>query len=298
MNHTETSDDSASMFRATMPNFIDDMTEQILRNQYPLHFACRNGDEEQLKRLLESKQHFVYEEDGLRGWTPMHWAAFSGSLGCLRALGCQPMNLDTISSRSGVTSIHVAAQAGHARCLRWLLQCGISCIQQDFKGDTPLHKAAHSGSLDCVILLVAHGASLSLRNHSGHAPSEVAEMNKHQECAMYLQQALHALQTGVVAPCHSNNPLILMNGEPIYESQNKPDCSRLTLQAGEDQEMEMGEEALDNAVCQEGRICSCRKESVAPSDQGMMRTGAASKDSDALKIAQPASMELTTTTTS
>lgn len=68
---------------------------------------------------------------------------------------------------------------------------------------------------------------------------------------MYLQQALHALQTGVVAPCHSNNPLILMNGEPIYESQNKPDCSRLTLQAGEDQEMEMGEEALDNAVCQE-----------------------------------------------
>ncbi|PVD34816.1 hypothetical protein C0Q70_06094 [Pomacea canaliculata] len=282
MNHTETSDDSASMFRATMPNFIDDMTEQILRNQYPLHFACRNGDEEQLKRLLESKQHFVYEEDGLRGWTPMHWAAFSGSLKCLMLLSKHGFSCDITNLRLNQSPAHIAATSGTSFCLKWLLLCGAAIGRQDFKGDTPLHKAAHSGSLDCVILLVAHGASLSLRNHSGHAPSEVAEMNKHQECAMYLQQALHALQTGVVAPCHSNNPLILMNGEPIYESQNKPDCSRLTLQAGEDQEMEMGEEALDNAVCQEGRICSCRKESVAPSDQGMMRTGAASKDSDAL----------------
>nr|KAG5706314.1 hypothetical protein BaRGS_026096 [Batillaria attramentaria] len=40
-------------------------------------------DEERVKALLQSGCD-VYQEDGLRGWTPMHWAAAAGSCGILK----------------------------------------------------------------------------------------------------------------------------------------------------------------------------------------------------------------------
>ncbi|KAK7496573.1 hypothetical protein BaRGS_00012225 [Batillaria attramentaria] len=79
MFNQSNTDQTRRMYDVTMPNRVDDMTEQILRNHYPLHLACRDADEERVKALLQSGCD-VYQEDGLRGWTPMHWAAAAGSV--------------------------------------------------------------------------------------------------------------------------------------------------------------------------------------------------------------------------
>ena len=54
--------------------------EDIIKSQYPLHRACRDGDVETLSLLLMEGQHGVYVEDSFYGWTPAHWAAHFGKV--------------------------------------------------------------------------------------------------------------------------------------------------------------------------------------------------------------------------
>ncbi len=55
-------------------------SEEILRSQFPLHRACRDGDIEEFSRLLTEAQNGIYEEDSFYGWTPAHWAAYFGKV--------------------------------------------------------------------------------------------------------------------------------------------------------------------------------------------------------------------------
>ena len=55
-------------------------SEDIFCKQYPLHHACREGDLEKLTSLLSAGAINFYEEDGLYGWTPVHWAAHFGKV--------------------------------------------------------------------------------------------------------------------------------------------------------------------------------------------------------------------------
>lgn len=65
------------MYQAAMANRIDQMTEDILQKHFPLHAACMRGDCELVKQLLCGGFH-ADQEDGMRSWTPMHWAAYGG----------------------------------------------------------------------------------------------------------------------------------------------------------------------------------------------------------------------------
>ncbi len=55
-------------------------TEEILKSNFPLHRACRDGDVETLSLLLVEAQHGIYVEDSFYGWTPAHWAAYFGKV--------------------------------------------------------------------------------------------------------------------------------------------------------------------------------------------------------------------------
>ncbi|KAK7097018.1 ankyrin repeat domain-containing protein 10-like isoform X2 [Littorina saxatilis] len=227
------------MYRAAMANNIDEMTEELLRNHYPLHHACMVGDERRVGELLSNGCFDVYQEDGCRAWTPMHWAAFSGHLGCLREIGHRPGSLDVRNSQTGETPTHVAALEGHAPCLHWLLQRGNGYAQQDHLGDTPLHKAARLGNIDCIKILTSHGPALSIFNQSGQTPLDIAAVNGHLECKAFLEQAASSQHSSFFP---SSSSPILMNGEGIYQRQKLPSIGSLAAEHGSDQDMEMGEE--------------------------------------------------------
>lgn len=52
----------------------------LLHAQFPVHRASRDGDLEALSILMSSGNCDFYEEDYVNGWTPVHWAAFSGKV--------------------------------------------------------------------------------------------------------------------------------------------------------------------------------------------------------------------------
>ncbi|XP_052796618.1 ankyrin repeat domain-containing protein 10-like isoform X3 [Mya arenaria] len=170
------------------------VTEDILKRNFPIHRACRDGDIDHLTSLLSAGEVDLYEEDDFYGWTPIHWAAYFGKLACLRRLintletngvrGCE-----IVSSRFSQTPAHLCAFGGHSQCLYWLIQSNCNLITQDYMGETPIHKAARTGSMECVSLLVSQGAKLSLRNHSGNTPSQVAASVGFTECANYIERA-------------------------------------------------------------------------------------------------------------
>ena len=55
-------------------------SEELLKNQYPLHRCCRDGDVEALSVLLHEGNHGIYVEDSFYGWTPAHWASYFGKV--------------------------------------------------------------------------------------------------------------------------------------------------------------------------------------------------------------------------
>lgn len=59
-------------------------SEEILKNQFPLHRCCRDGDVDGLGALLHQANDGIYVEDSFYGWTPAHWAAYFGKVICIK----------------------------------------------------------------------------------------------------------------------------------------------------------------------------------------------------------------------
>ena len=67
------------MYEAAMATNVDQLTKDILEKHYPLHAACMRGDCERVQQLLHNG-FIADQEDGMRSWTPMHWAANGGQV--------------------------------------------------------------------------------------------------------------------------------------------------------------------------------------------------------------------------
>jgi hypothetical protein len=77
-------------------------------------------------------------------------------------------NLDVaVTTRSGTTAAHAAAEADRPDLLAILLERGADLEARDSEGDTPLLKAAATGSLGSLAFLGTSGSNLRARNFCG-----------------------------------------------------------------------------------------------------------------------------------
>ncbi|ELK14379.1 Espin-like protein [Pteropus alecto] len=167
----------------------------------PLHLAARFAHPVLVEWLLREGHAATLET--LEGALPLHHAAVSGDLTCLKLLTAahgsprpslllpQVTFTDislTARDNEGATALHFAARGGHTPILDRLLLMGAP-VTRDSWGGTPLHDAAENGQMECCQALVSHRVDHSLRDGDGNTAADLAEDHGHQDCAQYLREA-------------------------------------------------------------------------------------------------------------
>ncbi|KAK7869755.1 hypothetical protein R5R35_008290 [Gryllus longicercus] len=110
-------------------NYVKQATKKDKRGETRLHIACRRNNIQEVERLLNVPDININEKDHM-GWTPLHEAAFHGSLECVRCLlnfrtpsGGPAVDLEA-RSKGGVTPLMDAVSKNHLEVAFVLLQYG------------------------------------------------------------------------------------------------------------------------------------------------------------------------------
>ncbi|XP_029458083.1 ankyrin repeat domain-containing protein 42 [Rhinatrema bivittatum] len=187
------------------------------RNFGNIHDAVKAGDVEQLAVMVKNGAN-INEVDSVHKFTPLHWAAHSGSLECLHWLLWHGADITDITTRGWTaahlaairgqdaciqalivnganviarddrecTPAHLAAAHGHSFTLQSILRSGVEANVSDKNGWRPVHCAAFHGRLGCIQLLVRWGANIDDVDHSGNIPAHLAAMEGHLHCLKFL----------------------------------------------------------------------------------------------------------------
>ncbi|XP_068428126.1 ankyrin repeat and SOCS box protein 1 isoform X2 [Clinocottus analis] len=174
-----------------------------------LHNAAHVGDLDTLRNLLQ--------EDGFRRRID------EKSVWCGGCLPCTPLR--------------IAATAGHAACVAYLLGRGAAVDPVDVKGQTALYVAVVNGHLDCVRLLLRAGADPNGSRHHRSTPlyhaARVGKLDVLQELIRFKADVDmdHLLGPRLLLSARTLNTLVVC---PLYISAayHHLHCFRLLLQAG------------------------------------------------------------------
>ncbi|XP_028651298.1 poly [ADP-ribose] polymerase tankyrase-2 isoform X1 [Erpetoichthys calabaricus] len=135
--------------------------------------ACRNGDVERVKKLVNFENVNSRDTAGRKS-TPLHFAAGFGRKDVVDYLLQSGANVHARDD-GGLISLHNACSFGHAEVVSLLLQHGADPNSRDNWNYTPLHEAAIKGKIDVCIVLLQHGADPTIRNTDGRTALDLAE---------------------------------------------------------------------------------------------------------------------------
>lgn len=127
--------------------------------------------------------------------TPLHRAAYAGSLASCELLVSAGARLDAVDSSFGDlrTPLHKAAL--HVDVTLLLLDAGADIEARDAQGYTPLHSAAQMGNPQVIQLLLERGADKAAKDRHGRTPAHTAAMAGHE----------HALQSPALELPHRDD---------------------------------------------------------------------------------------------
>uniref|UniRef100_A0A0G4H8E0 Uncharacterized protein n=1 Tax=Chromera velia CCMP2878 TaxID=1169474 RepID=A0A0G4H8E0_9ALVE len=185
----------------------------------PLHYAAACGFPVLCRLLLELgalESLLATDEDGR---TPLHWAAAAGCAECAAEIlrAARRVRMAGVGRRAGkcelecgglaaclckgdkrgLFPVHVAATAGHLRCLEVLVclheGAGVESVGEK-PGKTPLHLAAARGRLEAVRLLLSLGASPYAVAANGGTPLHFAVRGGHVLVVLQILSTADALR--------------------------------------------------------------------------------------------------------
>ena len=142
----------------------------------PLHTTAINDQSNALEFLLEQSWIAIDVQD-VCGVSPLMDACRLPATDCLIRLLGHGGSTD-ILDKSGRTPLHIAAQSGSVACIRALLSRTKLKVNSkaSSNGFTPLHYAMREGHAEAVSALVSEGASTAIRDSFGRTPTELAEL--------------------------------------------------------------------------------------------------------------------------
>ncbi|XP_028903921.1 ankyrin repeat domain-containing protein 42 [Ornithorhynchus anatinus] len=202
----------------------------------PLHWAAHSGSLECLHWLLWHGADVA--ETAPRGWTAAHLAAIKGQDACMQALlggGANP----TARDDRGRTPGHLAAAHGHSYTLLTVLRTGADPNVADESAWTPVHHAAFHGRLGCLQLLVRWGAGVNDVDRDGNLPVHLAAMEGHLHCFKFLLSKM-ASTTQALTACNDHGE----NARDLAQRFFKEDIVRYIERAGDEREGLEDQESL------------------------------------------------------
>lgn len=134
-----------------------------------LHEAAKQGDLQECKALLQKTPSAVSSRDK-KGWTPLHWAAYTGREKVAELLLDNKADVNARAS-AGITPLHYAALKDNAEVAALLLARGAQ-VDPKARTDngTPLLWAAMWGKVDVAALLLSAGANVNATDDKGMTP--------------------------------------------------------------------------------------------------------------------------------
>ena len=144
----------------------------------PLHKAAKEGNIEEINRLVLQENHAVDSRDDT-GNTPMHMAAYQGQLQAIKRLAELGADLNARDYTKGRTPLLVAAAQSfwtqdYEEILNTLIDLGAELNARDHRyNQTALHRAAYYGIRGNVRTLLKRGANKNLQNSVNRTPAEV-----------------------------------------------------------------------------------------------------------------------------
>ena len=123
----------------------------------------------------------------VKGYTPMHEAAFRGNDRLLQTLDAfkAPINIIDTSAQQE-TPLFKAVSFGMTTAVERLLKLGALPNMFNARGDTPLHIACCKTNVEVVDTLLNYGAKTDTSNRLGFTPVDVAEAQDTVEGGMIL----------------------------------------------------------------------------------------------------------------
>lgn len=151
--------------------------------------AMISGDLVLVRNLAAAHGIAIRLEDDANEMTSLHLAALAGhealvDLLLSPAFGCDP----TASRNNRFTPLHAAAMHGRAAICGRLIGHGAAVnAQTSPQGYTPLHSAAYAGHLDAIRVLLANGSDRTLLNYRGETPEATARRQGQLEAAQTIR---------------------------------------------------------------------------------------------------------------
>lgn len=151
-----------------------------------LHYAAAAGNSEALTQIFEFT-HFAPSDflSSKLGVTPIHLAAKYGHTdSVIVLLGSQAQGPNDRDGK-GRTALHFAARHGHLKCLEYLLAKGaLVGVQDHVQGRNPVHEAAENGEVECLLKLLEHTEDFSVveaKDKMGRTPLMLAAEKGHSD---------------------------------------------------------------------------------------------------------------------
>jgi ankyrin repeat protein len=152
-----------------------------------IFMAVREGNEEEVIRLLDADPVLLENREDDRGDRPLAAAAWRGQLGVTRLLIERGANINATGAR-GRTALHHAAEKGYEDMVALLLDKGAHANTRDACGIAPLMRACVKGRLGVVNMLVEHMGGQGLKDRSvlGFTALHYAAYWGHEEVVRFL----------------------------------------------------------------------------------------------------------------
>ncbi|XP_016059079.1 PREDICTED: espin-like protein [Miniopterus natalensis] len=145
----------------------------------PLHLAARFAHPVLVEWLLREGHAATLET--LEGALPLHHAAVSGDLTCLKLLTAAHRSSVNRRTRSGASPLYLACQEGHLHLAQFLVKdCGADVHLRALDGMSALHAAADRGHYSLVVWLVTFtDIGLTARDNEGATALHFAARGGH-----------------------------------------------------------------------------------------------------------------------